>query len=315
MLKRITILFLTLAILSPGLAQDGNTAFHILKLPFSSHAGALGGENISIVEDDITLAVHNPALLSYISDKTLNLNYMSYINDTKVGSAAFGKLLGARSSWAVSAQYVDYGKFDERNEEGVYMGEFPAKDIVLSGLYAYDLSDYWAGGVKANFIYSTYEKYTSFAIGVDLGLNYYHNENGLSFSIVARNLGGQIVAFEDRHEKLPFDLQVGVSKSLLHAPFRFSATLHQLTSWGGKINKKAANHLIIGADYKPTNNFYISLGYNFKRADEMKVEGSSRWTGLSMGAGIHIKKIKLGAAYAKYHPSASSLLMNLSLTL
>jgi hypothetical protein len=47
----------------------------------------------------------------------------------------------------------------------------------------------------------------------------------------------------------------------------------------------------------------------------MKVNGSGRGAGFSGGAGICLKRVKLGLSYAKYHVSASSLMMNLSYTL
>ena len=72
MLKKSFITALLLLIFSVLRAQDGTSAFQFLKLPFSAHASALGGENISIIEDDLTMAVQNPALLSCVADKTLN---------------------------------------------------------------------------------------------------------------------------------------------------------------------------------------------------------------------------------------------------
>jgi len=47
----------------------------------------------------------------------------------------------------------------------------------------------------------------------------------------------------------------------------------------------------------------------------MKVNGSSGWSGMALGAGIQIKKLKIGASYAKYHTSSSSLLFNFAMTL
>ena len=38
-------------------AQESQTAYNFLRLPESAHAAALGGDNISIIEDDATLAV------------------------------------------------------------------------------------------------------------------------------------------------------------------------------------------------------------------------------------------------------------------
>lgn len=122
-------------------AQNGTSVFKFLELPFSSHASALGGDNISINDNDITMAIHNPALLSFVSDKTLNMNYMSYIDGVGVGSAAFSNTLGERSVWAVAAQYVNYGNFKETSAEDIELGTFSAKDMAFSGIYSYDLSD------------------------------------------------------------------------------------------------------------------------------------------------------------------------------
>lgn len=307
-------------------AQSGGSVFKFLELPFSSHASALGGDNISIIEDDITMAIHNPALLSCVTDKTLNLNYMNYIDGVGVGSATFSRTLGERSTWAVAAQYVNYGNFKETTDENVELGTFSAKDMAFTGIYSYDLTDYWSGGVSTKMIYSTYEKYSSFAIGVDLGLNYYNEYSGYSASILARNLGGQIKAFDEVHENLPVDLLVGISKKLAHAPFRLSITMHNLTDWDSssdssgsevkdKFSKTFLNHFIFGLDFLPTQTTYISLGYNCKRASDMKINGSSGWSGMALGAGIQIKKLKIGASYAKYHTSSSSLLFNFAMTL
>ena len=302
-------------------AQEGTSTFNFLKLPISSHAAALGGENVSVIEDDLTMAFQNPALLSCVADRTLNLNYMVYMDGVGVGSAAFSKVINDRSAWAVAAQYFGYGKMKQTDPENNILGEFSAKDMAFMGIYNYDLSDYWSGGVRTNFIYSHYDKYSSFAIGIDLGLNYYHQESDFSASLVARNLGGQLKAFEERHEKLPADVQLGFSKRLAHAPFRLSFTLHDLTQWStsataaNNFGKKLLNHIALGIDFLPTNNFYLAAGYNFRRGEEMKINGSSHWAGFTCGTGIQLKRLKLGMAYAKYHVSSSSLIFNLSYTL
>lgn len=305
-------------------AQSENSTFSFLKLPISSHAAALGGENVSVIDDDLTMALQNPALLSCVSDKTLNLNYMVYMDGIGVGSAAFSKTINDRSAWAIAAQYFGYGKSLRTDAENNVLGEFSSKDMCLMGIYNYDLSDYWSGGVTAKMIYSDYEDYSSFGIGVDLGLNYYNENSDFSASFVVKNLGGQIVAYDQKHEKLPIDLQLGISKRLAHAPFRLSITMPGLTNWkssftesGKKDNfgKILLNHFVLGLDFIPTDNFYVSLGYNCRRASEMKVSGSSSWAGLTFGAGIHIKRIKIGASFAKYHTVGSSLLFNLAMAL
>lgn len=306
-------------------AQDGATAFNILRLPYSSHAAALGGSNISLPDDDIMLSMHNPALLANVSDKTLSVAYMTYMSDSKIAGAAFNRMFGERSAAALSARYIDYGTFDGYTVDNIATGSFSAKDIELSLLYNYLLSDNWSGGVSGKFIYSKYESYSSVAIGVDLGVNYYNPDSELSLSFVLRNLGGQVKAFEDKHESMPFDVQLGLTKRLAHAPLRLSLTLVNLHKWSKEdfynpdgsedsFGDLLFKHAVFGADLLIGNNFYASLGYNYRIAEELSAEGT-KWDGLTFGAGVTLKKIKLGVSYSKLHVSSGSLMFAASYTL
>lgn len=296
-------------------AQESLTDYNFLRLPVSAHVAALGGDNITIIEDDPSLIFHNPALISCVSDKSVNLSFMTYMEGTKTAGAAFVKALSQRATWGVSARYMDYGTMKEVDENNVETGTFSAKDIMAGGTFAYTLTDKIAGGVTAKMIYSSIAGYSSLAMGVDLGLNYYDEENNLSVSAVARNLGGQVKAFNDDFERIPLDLQLGVSKKLGNAPLRLSGTMTGLNDWHGRF----ANHFVIGADILLSSSIYVSGGYNFRRVDEMKISDteneSSHGAGLSFGGGIQLERFKLQVGYAKYHVSASSLIINATYTL
>ena len=306
-------------------AQETNSVFNFLNLPVSSHSTALGGNNISLIEDDASLVFGNPALLSSVSDKTLNLNFMTYLQGCNAGSASFVKVAGERSTWGVTAQYANYGQMDEITADNIHIGSFGTMDMALSGMYSYNLNDNWAGGATGKFIYSKYGDYSSIALAVDLGINYYNEKTDLSVSAVARNLGGQVKAFGDIHEKIPFSLLLGVTKGFNHAPFRVSLTIADLTRWNKKFyyeqgqdistSQLILNHLALGVDYLPTDYLYISLGYNFRKANEMKAIGSSHAAGLCAGAGIQLSRFKIGLAYAQYHLSAPGLVFNASYSL
>ena len=314
-MKRAVFIIISLisALLTYG--QESRTAYNFLRLPVSAHVAALGGDNISIVEDDATLIFHNPALINDVSDRTINLNYMTYMEGAKTASAAFVKAAGERGTWGVSAQYMDYGKMKEVSSDNVELGEFSARDIAVAGSYAHALSNHFSGGITARFITSHIAGYNSMAVGIDLGLNYYLEDSELSISAVAKNLGGQIKAYDDEFERIPLDLQFGISKRLLNSPLRFSATLSRLNDWSYGIGK----HLAIGADLILSPTIYLAAGYNFRRASEMKIsdsEGeSNHGAGLSLGGGLSLERFKLHIGYAKYHVSANSLLINVSYTL
>ena len=296
-------------------SQESQTAYNFLRLPVSAHVAALGGDNITLIDDDATLAFHNPALINEVSDRTINLNFMTYMEGAKTASAAFVKAAGERASWAVAAQYMDYGTMKETTLENIEIGEFSARDISVAGSYAYALSSIFSGGITARLVTSHIAGYNSMAVGIDLGLNAYFEDLDLSLSAVAKNLGGQVKAYDDEFEKMPLDLQLGVSKRLANSPLRFSATLTRLNDW----SEGFGQHLCIGADLILSPTIYLAGGYNFRRASQMKIsdaDGSSNHgAGLSLGGGIALERFKLHVAYGKYHVSASSILINISYAL
>lgn len=296
-------------------AQDSRTGYNFLRLPVSAHAAALGGDNISIIEDDESMIFNNPALLSSVSDKTINLNYMNYMSGANTASAAFNRIIKERASVAASAQFIDYGKMKEMDENNVQTGEFSAKDISIAGYFSYMLTDRIAGGITAKFVTSYIGDYNSIAMGIDLGLNYYDPEKEWSVSLVAKNLGGQMKAYDDQYDRMPIDVQLGASKRFAHMPFRLSATLVDLNH----LDYKFINHLVMGADIIISPTIWVGVGYNFRRANEMKIteaDGeSSHGAGLSFGAGINLERFKLNLAYGKYHVSSSSILVNLAYSL
>lgn len=304
------------------MAQESGSVFNFLNLPVSAHSTALGGKNISLVEDDISLALQNPALLSGVSDKTIGFSFMNYMQGCNTGAAAYGQQVGARGNWGAHVRFVGYGSVTETLPSGEEVGSFKPLDLCIAGQYSHLLSSHWAGGVTAKFIYSHYGPYSSWALAADLGLNYYDEESDFSFSIAARNLGGQIKRFDNERDPLPADLEIGVTKSLGHAPIRVSITMVDLTRWtssdyfttGKKVKAGSIfiNHFVLGAEWIINSKFYVGLGYNFRRGYEMTAAGGSHATGLSFGGGVNLKRFKVAVAYAKYHVSAPTLAFTLA---
>ncbi len=296
-------------------AQESQTVYNFLRLPVSAHAAALGGDNSTLVEDDASLVFHNPALANNVTDRTLNLNVMTYMEGATTASASFLKAAGERGTWGVMGLFMSYGSMKETSAAGQQTGDFSAKDIAVGGSFAYALSEHFSGGMTAKMVASYIGQYNSLGAAVDLGLNYYDAESELSASLVARNLGGQLKAYEDDFERMPLDVQLGFSKRLLRSPLRLSASLVRLNDWEYGLGK----HIVVGADLILSPQFYIAAGYNALRAAEMKIEetdgASAHGAGLSLGAGLLLERIKLSVAYAKYHVSASSLLFNISYAL
>lgn len=314
-------------------AQESSSAYNVLKLPTSAHVAALGGANISLVADDATAGWENPALYANVADRTIGFSFMSYAAGTNWMGAQFVKAYGERHTFAAAAQYMNYGKMDETDTSGQVIGSFRAKDIIIGGGYSYLLSDRWTGGANLNFIFSNLADYSAIAFSVDVGLNYFDEENDLSLSATLSHIGTQVKAYDDGlRTHLPFGLTLGFTKGMAHLPVRVHLTLTDVTRWkssyyvfpdaadeqnGGKVSfgRKALNHVVVGLDILPTDRVYLSLGYNFRRAYELKAAGSSHWAGISAGAGLSVKRFKLGLAYAKYHQAGNSIMANAAYSL
>lgn len=312
MKKALFVFLMMLGISSLHAQNESQTEYNFLRLPVSAHAAALGGDNITVIENDEALIFHNPALLTSVNDKTINLNYMNYMSGTNMASASFNRIVKERASWAVSAQYVNYGKMKEVDENNVQTGEFSAKDLSFAGYFSYMLTNRLTGGISARLITSYLGSYNSIGFGVDLGLNYYDSDHEWSLALVLKNLGGQLKAYHDNFERMPFDIQMGVTKRFTGTPFRLHATLVDLNH----LDYKFLNHVVVGADVLLTESIWIGGGYNFRRADEMKITttngSSSHGAGLSLGAGLNLERFKLNLAYGKYHVSSSSLVLNVA---
>lgn len=314
-MKKAIIVILTLIACQRIVAQESRSAYNFLRLPVSAHAAALGGDNITIIDDDQMLIFSNPALLASVSDKTISLSYMNYMAGTSMAGAAFNRVVKEKTSWAASAQYIGYGTMKQTGTDGAQLGEFSAKDIAVAGYFSYMLSERIVGGITAKFVTSYIGNYSSIGMGVDLGLNYYDPDHDWSVSLVGKNLGGQLKAYDDEYDPMPIDIQLGVSKRFAHTPFRVSATLVDLNHW----NYKFTNHLVVGIDAALSESIWLRAGYNFRRANEMNIDdadgGGTHGAGLSFGAGLNLQRFKLNIAYGKYHVSSTSLMLNVGYTL
>jgi hypothetical protein len=320
-MKRCCVCALLVLLCSVCLAQGGS-AFQFLRLPVSARVAALGGENISAIADDPALAYHNPALLSWSSERLLGFGYMTYMQGTTAASASCNFRPSSRSALAFGGRYMGFGRMKHTDAGGEILGDFGAKDMALTAVYSYDLNDTWSGGVTTSVIYSNYDVVWSLAVGVDLGVTYCHPDNGFSFSLLAARLGGQVRTYDGTTEPLPTSIVAGVSQRLAHAPIRFSLTLPDLNRWSPSDGYGTPltpadlllRHLVVGAELFPTDNLWLGIGYNHRLHSELS-PGRRSLAGCSLGGGIDISRLRIAVSYSRYHVAANSLLMHISYAL
>ncbi len=327
------ILLATLSVALLAMAEDGpkTTAYNFLNVPASSHVYGLGGHNLTIIDDDINLVEQNPALLGPEYDHQVGLNYMRYIGDTNFAGLRYGQGVSEHGAFAVGLQYFGYGSIQGADIDGTKTGTFSASDMAFSLTYSHDINEKFRGGITLKYLYSKYEDYSAGAVAADVGINYYDSDHEFSASLVAKNLGGQIKKFDEYKDNLPWDIQVGVSKMLGHAPIRLHLTAYELARWKSPYYKiedvnnpnsdlvkkdsfgsNLLRHLVFGVDVLPTNNIYLGIGYNYRTRTDMATYKRDFMSGLSVGAGLKVRAFGIGAAFARPHTGASTFMFNLT---
>ena len=303
----------------------GSSVFHFMGLPASARLNALGGENVSLADGDVSMAYMNPALLTSETDKVLQLNYAYYLAGTMFGSAMYGHNWDD-NYFSASIHYLDYGKMDYTDEWGqVTGGTFTAKDMCVHLTYARQLGPMFRVGATIKPIFSVYERYTSFALGADVGGHFQTRDSLFQMGLALRNIGWQLKGFYEEDwgqhtEMLPLNLELGMSLRLAHAPLRFSVTMHNLQRWNlapweeeVKWYDMLLRHTIWALDIVPkSEKFYLTVSYNHRRQSEMAIKEVSSMAGLGLGAGLKIKKFRLGLAYSQYSKSNYTLQASLS---
>ena len=336
----VLILFVSGCLFFPAnlLAQKGGeTTYSFLGLTNSARISALGGEVVSIRDDDINLVFHNPALLHSGMHNHLSLNYVNYFAGVNYGYASYGYSREGIGNFAAGMHYVDYGTFDRTDELGEIQGSFRASEYAMNLFYSRAVIDtFLTAGVNLKPIFSSFEQYNSFGIALDAGIVYHSPATYTSVGLVAKNLGFQIVSYTGKREKLPFEVQAGITQGLEHAPFRFSVTLQHLERWDltyetddretindpversrfDVFGDRLMRHVVLGVEFLMGENFHVDLGYNYKRRKEMKISTRPGMVGFSWGFGFRVSKFHFAFGRASYHLAGGtnhfSLTTNLS---
>lgn len=313
-------------------AQSGEAVYQFLELPVSTLAASSGGNNLSSPDADINMVFHNPALLSESMPGNFEIGYMRYMSEINTGSLAYSGKINDVSQWMAGVRYIDYGTMLWTSETDEILGTTMAKDLALTGVYSWKLSEKWRAGSSISLIYSVLDEYTSAAIAVDLGVFYNNPEKFFTAGMTIKHLGSQIVSYDGNYESMPWDIRMGITKKLTHAPFRFNLTMQNLNKRSftyislnqleseteekkgfSKFADNVFSRLVGGIDFLPGENFILSLGYNYRRASQLGIQQRTFFGGFSAGMLLKFNKVTAGASFARYHAGGGSLQMSLTM--
>ena len=321
--------FLGLFSISTLNAQTGgSSSFATLDLPLSARSAAIGGNCMAINDNDINLAVWNPSMLSSKMHTQFSFSIADYMSDIKYGYAGFAYHFKKVGTFAFTMSNIDYGKFQETDNTGAVVGEFSAGEYGLNVAYGRMIDSSFSIGATAKFVQSNLYLWKSNAMCVDIAARYKIPHRNFTASFLLRNMGVMMSPYTSGiKEKLPFEVEAGMSFKPKHMPFRFSLAFTNLQKWdltysdpnnpvalvdplsGDSIqiskiktfNDKLARHLVVGGELLISKSISLRFGYNYMRRKELLVNEKRGAVGFTFGCGIHVSKFNFSYAYASYH--------------
>lgn len=317
------IIFSMVTLFSAG-QTGGDNVYEFLNLTHSGLVSSLGGANVSLSTDNLNLAWHNPALLSEQMDNNLVLDYVNYLAGVNYGMALYSRSLKGKGNLAGGITYLNYGSFTEADPSGNITGTFTASEYALSLIWSRPIDSLFSVGVNLKPVLSHLEKYTSFGFASDLGGSYVSRSGLFSAGLALKNIGLEVTTYAgEARQKLPFEIQAGLSQKLAHAPFRFSLTIRHLEKFDlsynyndtiSGIDEKSSSeffenilrHAILGVELIPHKNFYLSAGYNYQRRSELMIDSKASTVGFSWGFGINTSFLNIEFGRARFHLAGSS---------
>jgi hypothetical protein len=330
--KSLNILFFSIIMLPSFPQTGGDNVYEFLNLTHSGHVAALGGSNVSLQSADLNMVYHNPALLTREMHRSLALNYINYFAGINYGMVMYAESFPGTGNFAAGLTYLNYGTFTETDISGVITGAFRASEYAFSIIYSREIDTSFSIGINLKPVLSYLERYNSFGFAFDIGANWHNLSNLFSAGFTIKNIGYQITTYAgEPHQKLPFEIQAGISQRLAYAPFRFSLTLRHLekydltheyitdkTSVTGETGnseflENMMRHVIIGAELIPHKNFYFCGGYNYQRRKELQVDSKVSTVGFSWGFGVNTSILNIELGRATYHLAGSSTHLSLIL--
>ena len=160
-----TLLFLQTVIGQVG----GLNVYEFLNLPASARISALGGNLISVRDDDANLAFANPAALNASMHGQISFSHNFNVAEVQNGYLSYAHY---SKKWDLTIHgglfYIDYGTMDETNVFGETIGTFSAGEMAFTIGAGKEVNERLAVGANLKMITSNFADYGAFGLASDL---------------------------------------------------------------------------------------------------------------------------------------------------
>lgn len=316
----------------------GLNTLTLLDLNTQARTSGLGLDYMALYGDDPAIGMDNPSLLRREMAGVGTLSFVSLFQGSMMGTLAYAHDFGRGGAVMFAFRFNNYGTFDGYDEEEMPTGKFTAADYSLTVGWGLWVDSNYSIGATLKPVFSRYDSYSALAVAIDLAGSYVSDDRAFAATVMARNIGAQMMTFDETVETLPFELSAEVSYKLSKAPFRFFFAANELQRWNlryedplsptsevdpftgevikeGWIESFADNllrHAQVGVEINIGKALFARVGYSYRQSAEMRGIEGLNMSGFSFGIGIHTKRFDFAYARRNYHLSQAPDFFTLS---
>lgn len=327
---------------SVSFGQTGGVhSFPFLDLTYNARSAGLGGDFISVMDDDINLGISNPSLLNSTMNKDISFSTSLMPGGINHGMLGYGfDLKRLESTMSGYIKYVSYGTFQRTNVNGTAEGTFSPFEMIAGASIGKQLNKRMGLGANVNFLYSQLETYSSIGASVDFAATYHIEEKNFLVTMLAKNVGYQFKGYtKGNRALLPVEIQLATSYKVKHAPFRLTLLAHHLNKWDITYNdptlvptvdpltgdtipvkragfmEKFGRHFSYQLEILLTKNIEVRVGFDYHKRKEMAIALRPGIAGFSFGMGLRFSKFRLDYGFMAYSAAGYSNMLTLSTNL
>ncbi len=230
----------------------GEYGFQVLEINPSTAMSGMGDTGVLIVDDAFTF-MNNPAAGLFNKSRILSVAQNFWLADTDMTSGAYS-LNKRKYHFGIGFKHLGYGDIDERDTNGMIIGEYAPMDLIGTINYAYRFGATHYVGINANFLYEKIHTASSYGVTADLGYVWSVPLRDTKLYITAKNIGS---ASKMDQEKVDLfrRYEIGLSKEILTSNYdlAFDVNAHKADDTDVQYN--------FGAQIKVFEILYVRTGY------------------------------------------------------
>ncbi len=277
-------------------AGKGTSGGQFLRIDAGARGAAMSGA-ISPVIDDATAIYYNPAGMSRMDQREVEVAYNAYFKDTASQFAGYAQPTAEHGTFGGALSMFGVKDIQQRSatagdSDSADLGTFNTQDLALSFGWANKMemgNGRLRYGAALKYISSNLSVKTAVTGAVDMGAMWDMREDGgLTFSLAMLNLGGEL-KFQDESDPLPLNIKPGVAYRM---NFDHMGKL-TLAMNADMYVHDGMGFVEPGFEWTPVPTFSLRGGYQIGR-------DTGAGSGVSVGAGFNLMRLKLDYAFVPF---------------